>query len=51
MTLSGVGSYSPIKSKGVMSVELTIGTKTLVAAFFIVEVEGNYSLILGILEP
>jgi hypothetical protein len=47
MTLSGVGSDSPIKAKGVTSVELTIGTKTLAAAFFIAEVEGNYSLILG----
>jgi hypothetical protein len=46
MTLSGVGSDNPIKAKGVMSVELTIGTKTLAAAFFTAEVEGNYSLIL-----
>jgi hypothetical protein len=32
---------------GVTSIELTIGTKTLVAAFFIAEVEENYSIILG----
>jgi hypothetical protein len=47
MTLSGVGTDSSIKAKGVMSVELTIGTKTLAAAFFVADVEGNYSLILG----
>jgi hypothetical protein len=30
-----------------MSVELTIRTKTLATAFFVADVEGNYSLILG----
>jgi hypothetical protein len=30
-----------------MFVELTIRTKTLVVTFFVVDVEGNYSLILG----
>jgi hypothetical protein len=47
MTLSGVGTDSSIKARGVTSVELTIGTKTLAAAFFVAYVEGNYSLILG----
>jgi hypothetical protein len=47
MTLSGVGTNSSIKANGVTSVELTIGTKTLVAAFFVANVEGNFSLILG----
>jgi hypothetical protein len=47
MMLSGVGSDSLIKAKGVTSVELTIETKTLVVAFFIADIEGNYSLILG----
>jgi hypothetical protein len=47
MTLSGVGNDSSIKARGVTSVELTIGTKTLVVAFFVADVEGNYSLILG----
>jgi hypothetical protein len=36
------------KAKGVTSVELTIETKTLAVAFFVADVEGNYSLILGI---
>jgi hypothetical protein len=47
MTLSGVGIDSSIKAKRVTSVELTIKTKTLAAAFFITDVEGNYSLVLG----
>jgi hypothetical protein len=47
MTLNGVGTDSSIKAKGVTSVELTIGTKTLDAAFFITDIEGSYSLILG----
>jgi hypothetical protein len=45
MMLSGISSDSSIEAKGVMSVELTIGTKTLTAAFFIAEVHGNYSLL------
>jgi hypothetical protein len=47
MTLSGVGTDSSIKSRGVTSIELTIETKTLAVAFFVADVEGNYSLILG----
>jgi uncharacterized protein with von Willebrand factor type A (vWA) domain len=47
MTLNGVGTDSSIKAKGVTSVELTIGTKTLAVVFLIVDVDGNYSLILG----
>jgi hypothetical protein len=47
MTLSDVGTDSSIKAKGVTSVELTIGTKTLAATFFVANVEGNFSLILG----
>jgi hypothetical protein len=47
MTLSGVGTDSSFKAWGVMSVELTIGNKTLAIAFFVADVEGNYSLILG----
>jgi hypothetical protein len=36
-----------IKAKGVTSIELTIGTKTLAAAFFVTKIKGNYCLILG----
>jgi hypothetical protein len=46
MMLSGIASDSPFKAKGVTSIELTIGTQTLAAAFFVVEVEGDYSMIL-----
>jgi hypothetical protein len=41
MTLSSVGSDSPIEAKGVTSVEFTIETKTVAATFFIIEIEGN----------
>jgi hypothetical protein len=47
MMLNGVGSNSPIEVKGITSIELTIGTKTLVVAFFVAKVEGNYNVILG----
>jgi hypothetical protein len=47
MTFSGVGSNSSIKDKGVVSIEITIGTKILVASFFVSEIEGNCSMILG----
>ena len=47
MTVSGVGGGDPISAKGVASMELTIGSKTLATAFFISEVQGNFSLILG----
>jgi hypothetical protein len=41
MALSGVGTDSSIKAKGVTSIELTIRTKTLAAAFFVTDIEGN----------
>jgi hypothetical protein len=47
MTLSGFARDSSIKAKGVTPVELTIGTNTLVVPFFVADIEGNYSLILG----
>jgi hypothetical protein len=47
MTLNGVGTDISIKAKRVTSVELTIGTKTLAAAFFVADVERNYILFLG----
>ena len=47
MTVSGVGGGDPIGAKGVASMELTIGSKTLATAFFVSEVQGNFSLILG----
>jgi hypothetical protein len=46
LMLNGVGG-NPMEAQGVISMELTIGSKSLAAAFFIIEVQGNYSLILG----
>jgi hypothetical protein len=47
MMINGVGGGDPIEAKGVASMELTVGSKTLASAFFIAEVQGNYSVILG----
>jgi hypothetical protein len=47
MTLNDVEGDSLIEAKGVTFVELTIGSKTLAAAFFVFEVDVNYSIILG----
>ena len=46
MTVSGVGGGDPIGAKGVASMELTVGSKTLATGFFVSEVQGNYNLIL-----
>jgi hypothetical protein len=46
LTPNGVGG-NPMEAPGVVSMELTIGSKSLTTAFFIVEVQGNYSVILG----
>jgi hypothetical protein len=35
------------KAKGVLSIELMVGSKTLVTAFFIVDVRGRYNLLSG----
>jgi hypothetical protein len=37
----------PMEARGVASMELTIGSKSLATAFFISEEQGNYSVILG----
>jgi hypothetical protein len=47
MTVSGVRGGELMGAKGVISMELTIGSKTLATAFFIAETQGNFSLILG----
>jgi hypothetical protein len=33
--------------RGVVSMELTIGSKSLATTLFVIEVQGNYSIILG----
>jgi hypothetical protein len=49
MTISGVGGCDPIPTKGVASMELTIGSKTLATAFFVAEVQGSYNLDLSMI--
>jgi hypothetical protein len=46
LMLNGVGA-NPMEARGVISMELTIGSKSLATTFFIIEVQGNYSVILG----
>jgi hypothetical protein len=46
LTLNGVGG-NPMEARGVVSMELTIESKSLATALFIIEVQGNYSVILG----
>jgi hypothetical protein len=36
-----------MEAQGVISMELTIGSKSLATAFFVVEAQGNYRVILG----
>jgi hypothetical protein len=47
MMTNNVGSGDPIGAKGVASMELTMGSKTLANVFFVIKVQGNYSVILG----
>jgi hypothetical protein len=36
-----------MEARGVVSMELTVGSKSLATTFFIIEVQGNYSIILS----
>jgi hypothetical protein len=36
-----------MEAQGVISMELTVGSKSLATTIFVVEVQGNYSVILG----
>ncbi len=46
LTLNGVGG-NPMEAQGIISMELTVGSKSLANTFFVTEVQGNYSIILG----
>jgi hypothetical protein len=46
LTMNGVGS-NPMEARGGVSMELTVGSKLLTTVFLIIEVEGNYNVILG----
>ena len=47
MVLNGFEGKEKTEAKGVMCMELTVGSKTLATTFFITEVQGNYNVILG----
>jgi hypothetical protein len=40
-------SSEPAEAKGIISKELTVGSKTLSTAFFVVDVRGRYNVLLG----
>jgi hypothetical protein len=46
LTLNGVGG-NPMEVRSFISMELTIGSKSLATSFFIVEVQDNYNVIIG----
>jgi hypothetical protein len=45
LTLNGMGG-NLMEARGLISMELTVGSKSLTTAFFIVEMQDNYSVIL-----
>jgi hypothetical protein len=45
LMLNGRGEGNPMEARGVISMELTIGSKSLAIVFLVVEVQGNYSII------
>ena len=47
MVLNGFEGKEGIEAKGMISLELTIGSKTLATAFFVADVQGNYNVLLG----
>jgi hypothetical protein len=47
MMITSVGGGAPILVRGIANMELTIGSKTLATTFFVGDVQGSYSLILG----
>jgi hypothetical protein len=48
LILNGVGGGgNSMEVRGVVSMELTIGSKSLATAFFVFEVQDNYSIVLG----
>jgi hypothetical protein len=46
LILNGV-RHNSMEARGIVSMELTIGSKSLATAFLVIEVQGNYSAILG----
>jgi hypothetical protein len=46
LTLNGMGG-NPMEARGIISMELTVGSKSLTTTFFVVEMQGNYNIILS----
>jgi hypothetical protein len=46
MTLSSF-SGEPSNTKGIVSMELTVGSKTVPTPFFVVDVKSRYNVLLG----
>jgi hypothetical protein len=46
LTLNGVGG-NLMEARGVISMELIVGSKSLATVFFVIEVHGNCNVILG----
>jgi hypothetical protein len=46
LKLNGMGG-NPMEARAVVSMEFTVGSKSLATAFCVIEVQGNYSVILG----
>jgi hypothetical protein len=47
MVLNRFEGREGIEAKGMISLELTVGSKTSAMAFFFVDVQGNYNILLG----
>jgi hypothetical protein len=48
LTLNDMGGGGdPIEARGIVSMELTMGSKSLSTTFFVFGVQGNYNVILG----
>jgi hypothetical protein len=47
LMLNNVGGGNPMEARSIVSMELTVGSKSLATAFFVVEVQGSYNIILG----
>jgi hypothetical protein len=46
LMLNGMGGFL-MEARGIVSMEPTVGSKSLATTFFVIEVQGNYSIILG----
>jgi hypothetical protein len=43
----GWGGGNSMEARGIVSMELTVGSKFLATTFFVIEMQCNYSIILG----